>query len=150
MNTTMVWYFPVNTSITICECHRADINLFMSCKITSWNSIPKHRLEMCMVYKTLASTHRSRKSRNTSVLYPPIYYMCTFLFQSGVLWDMGQVRCGICEIGQLQLLCLWMVHKLSTVVANTHAVTDYFYHICFLTDYINTELKYCCDHEPQY
>ena len=27
--------------------------------------------------------------------------MCTFLFQSGALWDMGQMHCSICEIGPL-------------------------------------------------
>ena len=30
--------------------------------------------------------------------------MCTFLFLGGVLWDMGQVTCGSCEIG---LLSIW-------------------------------------------
>ena len=38
--------------------------------------------------------------------------MCTFLFQCGVLWDVGQVHCGICEIGLFQ----WFHQGLDGVV----------------------------------
>ena len=46
----------------------------------------------------------SQKSHSAPVSYPKMHHieteMCTFLFQSDALWDMGQVHCGICEIGQ--------------------------------------------------
>ena len=48
---------------------------------------------------------QSRKSHTAPFPYPTIYHfgteMCTFLFQSGVLWDMGQGHCGICAVGPL-------------------------------------------------
>ena len=45
------------------------------------------------------------KSHNAPISYPTIQYiaaeMCTFLFQSSVLWDMRQMGRGLCEIGRL-------------------------------------------------
>ena len=55
----------------------------------------------------------SHKSHNALVLYPTIHYfvteMCTFLLQSGALWDICLMHCGICLMNQL----LWW--KSSTV-----------------------------------
>ena len=45
------------------------------------------------------------KSHNASDKYPTIHHfvteMCTFLLQSGALWDMGLVHCGIYEMDLL-------------------------------------------------
>ena len=45
------------------------------------------------------------KSHNSPAPFPTIHHfgteMCTFLFQYGVLWDMGEVHCYVCEIGLL-------------------------------------------------
>ena len=109
--------------------------------------------------KKEASTHRSHKSQNASVPYPTIYHMCTFLFkfQSGILRDIKEVHCGICEFSPVWNSCFPACRPetpamvlLSSIVANTHASTDNFYHICFLTDNINTKVTHCLDHEPQY
>ena len=48
----------------------------------------------------------SYKSHNASEKYPTMDYfvcahVCTFLLQSGVLWDMRMVHCWICAIGLL-------------------------------------------------
>ena len=47
------------------------------------------------------------KFHNAPVPYPTMHHfgteMCAFLFQNGVLWDMGQVYSRICEIGLLTL-----------------------------------------------
>ena len=63
-----------------------------------------------------------RKSHTTLVPYPTIYHIgteiCTFLFQSGVLWIMGQLHLGICEIalsyGSLHLWWIGIVVVLVT------------------------------------
>ena len=43
------------------------------------------------------------KSHNASYIYPAMHHfvaeMCTFLLQNDKLWDIGQVHCGICEMG---------------------------------------------------
>ena len=73
-------------------------------------------------------------SHNAPVPYSTIHHfgteMCTFLFQSGALWDMGQVHCGICEINFNDLLLfeaedtypaargVWAGEHSSTILAN--------------------------------
>ena len=42
---------------------------------------------------------KSHKSHNAPVLKRKMHHIGTLLFQHGVLWDMGQVYCGIYEIG---------------------------------------------------
>ena len=55
------------------------------------------------LYNTYIIVGQSNKSHNAYVPYPTIHHfgaeMRTFLFQSGVLWDMAQVHCGVCEVG---------------------------------------------------
>ena len=45
----------------------------------------------------------SHKSHNVLVPYPTIHhfvtYVCTFLLQSGAMWDIFLMHCGICEMG---------------------------------------------------
>ena len=64
------------------------------------------------------STDQIPKSHNAPVPYLTIHHfgteMCTFLFQCCALWDMGQVGCGICEIGlfilshkQIEIIEVW-------------------------------------------
>ena len=47
----------------------------------------------------------SHISHNAPVLYPTMYHYrrenCTLLLYGNALWDVGQVHCGICEIGLL-------------------------------------------------
>ena len=42
----------------------------------------------------------SHQSNNALDIYPTMHHfeteMCTFLLQSGALWDMGLMHCGIC------------------------------------------------------
>ena len=49
---------------------------------------------------------QSHKSHNAPVPYPTKDHfgteMYTFMFHCHALWDMGQVHCGICEIGLFQ------------------------------------------------
>ena len=55
-----------------------------------------------MISMVTCSMRKSHKSHNPPVSYPTIYHFATekyiFLSQLGVLWDMGQVHFGICEI----------------------------------------------------
>ena len=50
----------------------------------------------------------SQLTPKSHVPYPTIHHfgteMYTFLFQSGVLWDMGQVYYGICVISLLNVI----------------------------------------------
>ena len=52
--------------------------------------------------------------------YPTIYHIgtkkCTFLFQNGAFWDIGQVHCGICE-----------TDLLSQVQSNTFITWSFFF-----------------------
>ena len=54
--------------------------------------------------------------------YPTMHHigteMFTFLFQCGLLWDMGQVHCGICQID-------WYHHSTPTCSAVTIIVTTW-------------------------
>ena len=57
---------------------------------------------------------QSHKAHDATVSYPTIHHpgteMCTFLFQGGVLWDMGQML--YCEIGLLVDLLTSIKHNL--------------------------------------
>ena len=58
---------------------------------------------------------QSHKSHSAPVPYPTIHHfgtkMFTYLFQSGALWDKGQMHCGICEIVLLGMLVTWIDGK---------------------------------------
>ena len=74
--------------------------------------IYKHKIKFMNIYglnnqlyNTYIIISQSYKSYKARVPYPTIHHfgteICVFLFQSGVLWDMEQVHCGICETGLL-------------------------------------------------
>ena len=83
-----------------CECRRLSFGKAIVLRT--------HRLLV-----TAMPTDQSHQSHNASVPYPTIHHfgteMCTFLFQSGVLWDMEQVHYGICETILLSLINIYLV-----------------------------------------
>ena len=77
---------------------------------------PLSKCEAFVCVNNLLIENRSVSHSRAS--YPTIHHfgteVCTFLFQSGVLWDIGQVHCGICDTGQLEAhIC---IHQLVTRV----------------------------------
>ena len=77
---------------------------------------------------------RHLKSHKIPVPYPTMHWigtkMLTFLFQSGVLWDRGQVHCEICEISlyiiSLQwckplyfYICCWLYSQIAKFMGPT-------------------------------
>ena len=47
-------------------------------------------------------TDQCHKSHNAPVPYPTLHHfgreMCAFIFQCGIMWDLGQVHCGITRL----------------------------------------------------
>ena len=58
-----------------------------------------HKTSHCVMYDEIDLLH---KPHNAPVPYPLMHHfekeLFTFLFQSGVLWDIGWVHCGICQM----------------------------------------------------
>ena len=102
-----------------CQCHwHRSIH---TCRLQGWQNLCSNSTQWSF---TIVQIH---KSHNAHVPYPTIHHfgteMCAFLFQSGALWDMGQMHCGICEIGlfvrlvysmqfsfTIQLQMAWLSH----------------------------------------
>ena len=79
----------------------------------SWRHHEMHFSETNWLHVDLTFTEDCFKGYNTPVPYPKIHCVGTtmyiFLFQRGVLWDMGQVHCGICEGDLLMHICVtWL------------------------------------------
>ena len=88
----------IPNSLKIAKCHAYGISLSSCDLLTSYVSRRKQRVKI----------NQSNKSPKAPVSYPTIHHfgtqMCTFLFQSGVLLSIGQVHCGISEIGLLEAM----------------------------------------------
>ena len=69
---------------------------------------------------------QSNKSHNAPVPYSTMHHfgtkMCIFMFQSDVLWDLGQVHCGISEFG---LSCIPERTRRTTLHGPTKRIWDH-------------------------
>ena len=85
---------------------------------------------------------QSKKSHNAPVPYLTIHQtgieMHTFLFQSGVLWDMGQMPFGICDTPLSFDISTWKQNGclfLQTACSNSflYVIWCKLHHFCYLT-----------------
>ena len=95
--------------------HFAD-NIF-KCVFLKWNNCILIRISLKFVPEGPID-----QSHNAPVPYPTIQHIRTemwiFLFQNGVLWDMGEVHCWICEISLLTKGQYWFWYWLGAKTGN--------------------------------
>ena len=90
------WLFFHTVYVSLCFLNKI-VHLYRNWDTKVLCSSPEGSEQFC-----LGTIEQSHESHNALLPYPTIHYfwgkMCTFLLQSGVLWGIGQVHCGICEI----------------------------------------------------
>ena len=89
---SLSWKKPQNLLITLYMFH---------CRSISW--IPQYIRQI--------SHNAPLCNRNVHISV----HMCTFLLQSGALWDMGLVHCGICEMDLFWYQTATNLNKVRTV-----------------------------------
>ena len=98
--------------------HDETILVHTGCKIVVWDIVtPLNRL--------ISQIHNAPEKYAT--MHHFVTKMCTFLLQSGALWDMGLVHCGIYEMDLEVVLqyCGWIVLILTRICLSISESAEY-------------------------
>ena len=79
---------------------------------------------------TNPTMHLSHTPQHTTLYQKCAHVVCIFLFQCGVLWNMGQVHCGICETSRCKKFPITNCRYLRSVAipTMTHFSNRHFWH----------------------
>ena len=124
LSTTALCYLVKYRSLCSWFEHRARVNEIFVCLVFKWFTwrwgawivVPAMETRVTCLITGKDQCHRSYNALK----------MRTFLFQCGVLWDIGHVYCEICDIGLLDGIWLvtWISFRYANKIWSYHSTID--------------------------